>query len=400
MRIMILHNRYQIGGGEDVTVETEKALLESKGHSVMLLESNNEDISGALEKAKAAVNAIYSPASKQRVLKAIASFQPDIAHVHNFFPLLSPSIYYACQAAGVPVVQTLHNYRLFCVNSYFFRDGEACEDCMGKRFPWPGVVHGCYRDSKVGSAIVGTMQSVHRALQTWQKQIDLYITVTEFARHKYIQGNLPATKIVVKPNFLYPDPQPGQGKGNYMLFVGRLSPEKGLETLLKAWEQLDNIPLKIVGEGPLSDQVAAAAQRLEGVEYLGKLPKVQVLALMKEAKSLVFPSLWYEGFPLVIVEAYAVGLPVITSNLGSQASIIEHRRTGLHFRPGDPEDLAAQVRWAWSHSEALTQMRQEARLEFEMNYTAEKNYQMLMDIYDRALSSKLTVTPVSPALSV
>ncbi|NMG11028.1 glycosyltransferase [Brasilonema sp. UFV-L1] len=389
MRILILHNRYQIGGGEDVTMQTEKALLEANGHSVALLEVDNDNITSPLEKVKAAVNAIYSLSSKQLVLAEIAKFQPDVVHIHNFFPLLSPSVHYACQEAGVPVVQTLQNYRLFCLNSYFFREGKVCEDCFGKFFAWSGVVHGCYRGSKTGSVVVGAMQSVHRIIQTWDKVVDVYITVTEFARHKYIQGNLPASKLVVKPNFLYPDPKQGKGQGNYALFVGRLSPEKGLKTLFLAWEKLaGKIPLKIVGEGPLSDEVASTAQRLTDVEWLGKQPKTRVLDLMKDAQVLIFPSLWYEGFPLVIVEAYAVGLPVIASNLGSQSSLIEHGRTGLHFRPGDPEDLVAQVEWVLTHPIALAQMRQETRAEFEAKYTAEINYQMLMDIYKRVVNCK------------
>ncbi|NMG19077.1 glycosyltransferase family 4 protein [Brasilonema bromeliae] len=389
MRILSLHNRYQLPGGEDVVVSMERELLEANGHCVDLFEVNNDHITNSIEKAKSAVNSIYSISSKTQILQRIASFKPDIVHVHNFFPILSPSVYYACREAAVPVIQTLHNYRLLCLNSYFFREGKVCEDCLGKSFAWPGVVHSCYRGSKTGSAVIGAMQSIHRTLQTWNKVVDVYITVTEFARQKYIQGNLPASKLVVKPNFLYPDPKPGEGQGNYALFVGRLSPEKGLETLLKAWEKLaGKIPLKIVGDGPLANTVASTAQRLTGVEWLGRLPKQEVLKLMKDAQALIFPSLWYEGFPLVIVEAYAVGLPVIASNLGSQSSLVEHGRTGLHFRPGDPEDLVAQVEWALTHPAALAQMRQETRGEFEAKYTAERNYQMLMDIYERVVNCK------------
>lgn len=389
MRILSLHNRYQLPGGEDVVVSMERELLEANGHCVELFEVNNDHITTSIEKAKSAVNSIYSISSKTQILQRIASFKPDIVHVHNFFPLLSPSVYYACREAAVPVIQTLHNYRLLCLNSYFFREGKVCEDCLGKSFAWPGVVHSCYRDSKTGSAVIGAMQSVHRTLQTWNKVVDVYITVTEFARQKYIQGNLPASKLVVKPNFIYPDPKVGKGQGNYALFVGRLSPEKGLETLLKAWEKLaEKIPLKIVGDGPLANMVASTAQRFKGVEWLGRLPKQEVLKLMKDAQALIFPSLWYEGFPLVIVEAYAVGLPVIASNLGSQSSLVEHGRTGLHFRPGDPEDLVAQVEWALTHPAALAHIRRETRAEFEAKYTAEKNYQMLMDIYERVVNCK------------
>jgi glycosyltransferase involved in cell wall biosynthesis len=387
MRILILHNRYQIPGGEDTTLQTEKALLETHGHCVALLEVNNDHINGLWEKAKVAAYTVYSPPSKRLVLKKIASFQPDIVHIHNFFPVLSPSVYYACREAGVPVVQTLQNYRLFCANYSFSRDGKVCEDCLGTFFPWPSIVHACYRNSRVGSTVVATMQFVHQTMQTWEKMIDTYITVTEFSRQKYIQCNLPTSKLVVKPNFVYPDPGTGKGQGNYALFVGRLSPEKGIETLLTSWENLEGkLPLKILGEGPLADRVAVAAQKLEGVEWLGKLPRQQVLKLMKDARVLIFPSLWYEGFPLVIVEAYAVGLPVIASDIGSQSSLIDHDRTGLLFRPGDSEDLQAKVKWILTHPEALAQMRKEARAEFENKYTAEQNYKMLIDIYEQVLS--------------
>lgn len=390
MRVLVLHNRYQISGGEDVVVQAEKALLEANGHDVTLFEATNDNIVGCLEKAKTAVSAIYSPSSKRRVREEIAKFSPHIVHVHNYFPLLSPSVFYACQEAGVPVVQTLHNYRLLCANAYLFREGRVCEDCVGKRFPWPGVVNGCYRDSKVGTAIVGTMQSVHRTVQTWTKMIDAYIALTEFARQKFIQGNLPAEKIVVKPNFLFSDPGNGEGKGGYALFVGRLSPEKGLDKLFQAWEKIgEKMPLKIVGDGQLADTVAEASRKLKGVEWLGRQPKEQVLALMKEATVLVFPSLWYEGLPMVIAEAYAVGLPVITSDLGSTSSLVKHGCTGLHFRPGDADDLVAQIEWVLTHPVELAQMRRQARAEFETKYTADRNYQMLMNIYEQVLSCKV-----------
>lgn len=389
MRILILHNRYQIGGGEDVTMQTEKALLESQGHLVTLVEATNNEIVGFADKVQAAFSCIYSLPSYRNMLSAIEQLQPDIVHVHNFFPLFSPSVYYACQKANVPVVQTLQNYRLFCVNSYFFRDGKVCEDCFGKPFALPGVIHRCYHNSRMGSAIVGAMQFTHRAIKTWDKAVDLYITVTEFARQKYIQGNLPASKLVIKPNFLYPDPGIGDGGGNYALFVGRLSPEKGLDVLLKSWQTLpNNISLKIVGEGPLSNEVSRASESSPNIQWLGKLPQSKVLELMKDARVLVFPSLWYEGFPLVIVEAYAVGLPVIASNLGSQSSLIRHRDTGLHFRPGDFNDLANQVKWAFAFPDELAEMRKAARAEFEKKYTAEANYKILMDIYQHAIQIK------------
>lgn len=369
-----------------MVLQAEKVLLEEKGHTVDLLENNNDDIVNSWEKTKAAVNSIYSFSSKQRVYKEITRSQPDVVHIHNFFPRFSPSIYYACQEAKVPVVQTLHNYRLFCSNGYLFREGKVCEDCLGKLFPLPGVVHGCYRDSKIGSATVATMLFVHRVLQTFQEQVDVFIALTEFAKQKYIEGGLPADKIVVKPNFVSPIPTVGKGQGNFVLFVGRLSEEKGLRTLLKAWQNIGmRMPLKIVGDGFLHEYVKAEQINIPGVEYLGFKPIEEVYDLMGEASALIFPSQWYEGLPRNIIESFAKGTPVIASKLGAMATLIEHQRTGLHFEPGSSEGLVQQVEWMLSHPAQWKVMRQQVRTEFETKYTVEKNYELLMSIYRLAI---------------
>jgi glycosyltransferase involved in cell wall biosynthesis len=219
----------------------------------------------------------------------------------------------------------------------------------------------------------------------------MYIALTEFARQRFVAGGLPAEKFVVKPNFAQPDPGMGEGKGDYLLFVGRLSQEKGLDTLLQAWGQLRNkVRLKIVGDGPLASKVAGVASQSQWVEWEGRQPKSQVLALMKNARALIFPSIWYEGFPMVIVEAYAVGLPVIASELGSMASLIDPSRTGLHFRAGDSRDLVDQVEYVVAHPARISGMRREARAEFESKYTAERNYGMLSEIYQTAMDRKRT----------
>jgi glycosyltransferase involved in cell wall biosynthesis len=229
------------------------------------------------------------------------------------------------------------------------------------------------------------MLATHRGLRTWTREVNLYVVLTDFARDKFVQGGLPAEKMVVKPNFLNAAPEPGGGKGDYALFVGRLAPEKGVDTLLSAWERVGyRVPLKVVGVGPMADRVAKATGSVAGVEWLGGQPRDRVLDLMKDARILVFPSAWYEGFPMVIVEALAVGLPVIASDLGGMSSIIDHGRTGLHVRPNDPIDLAEKVRWVVDHPNRLVRMRREARREFETNYTAERNYEMLMRAYEAA----------------
>jgi glycosyltransferase involved in cell wall biosynthesis len=382
VKILLLHNRYQIAGGEDTTVAAEKSLLESHGHMVVFHEVSNIEIAGAWSRAKVAGQVIYNRAARRRVADELARHRPDIVHVHNFFPLLSPSVYYACRAAGVPVVQTLHNYRLLCSNALFFRDGRPCEDCLGKTVPWPGVWHGCYRQSRAATVPVVAMLTAHRAFGTWRKAVDRYIVMTEFAREKFIAGGLPADRIVVKPHFVDPAPAPGEGRGGYALYAGRLSQEKGVQTLLSAWKQIGStLPLKIVGDGPL-----ATAQG--GGEWLGRRSREEVFELMREAAVLIFPSICYETFGIAIAEAFAAGTPVIASRLGSMASLVEHGRTGLHFEAGNADDLAKQVRWFLEHPVEAQQMRRAARAEFEAKYTAERNYRMLMEIYQAAIQRR------------
>jgi glycosyltransferase involved in cell wall biosynthesis len=307
----------------------------------------------------------------------------DLVHVHNFLPLLSPSIFYAASAEGIPAVQTLHNYRLLCPQAQFFRNGQVCEACLGKPIPWPGVQHGCYRHSKAASSGVAAMLSLHRALNTWENNVSTYITLTEFARQKYIEGGLPAAKLVVKPNFVDVDPGLGNGEGGFALFVGRLSPEKGIETMLEAWSGLD-VPLVVVGDGPLGPEVEQAAKANHKIKWMGRRPREEVLAYMKSASMLIFPSLWYEGLPMTIVEAFAVGLPVIASDMGSMSTLVAHRQTGLHFQPGNVEDLRHQIRWLGAHSDIQAAMRDAARAEFEKKYSAEQNIRLLLDIYQKA----------------
>lgn len=391
MRILTVHNYYKIRGGEDECFEAEIKLLREMGEDVEIYQENNDRVA-EIGKLRMAADTIWSKEAYEKLQQRFIQKPLDVVHIHNFFPLISPSIYYAAKAQGIPVVQTLHNYRLLCPNALFFREGKVCEDCLGKFIPYPGIQHGCYRENKVASAAVATMLGVHRAMNTWTKMVDLYICLTEFAKQKFIQAGIPAEKIVVKPNFVSPEPTVGSGKGGYALFVGRLSVEKGLDTLLAAWEQLgEQIPLKIVGDGPLADDVLKATKRFPQIEWLGRRPMSEVHDLMGEAKFLVFPSKWYETFGRVAIEAFAKGTPVIAANIGAIAEIVAPGKTGLHFEPGVPEDLANKVKWVLENPEQMAQMRKEARLEFEAKYTLKKNYQQLIEIYTRAksLSKKL-----------
>ena len=388
MIILAVHNRYQRPGGEDQVFVDETALLEARDHRVVRYEVHNDQVE-RVNRLTLAKDTVWNTSAYRELRALIRRERPDVVHFHNTLPLISPAGYYAARAEGVPVIQTLHNYRLLCPVALFFRDGRVCEDCMGKAVPWPGVVHECYRGSRAASGVIATMLTVHRVLRTWTEMVDVYVALTEFARSKFIEGGLPAGKIVVKPNFVAPDPGQGQGGGGYALFVGRLAPEKGTGTMLAAWERLGTrIPLKVVGDGPLRDRVVEAAARRSNVEWLGHRPVEEVHALMGKADMLVFPSEWYETFGRVAVEAFATGTPVIAADIGAVAELVEHGRTGLEFRPGDPEDLVTQVEWALSHPAELRRMRDEVRAEFEAKYTAERNYRALMEIYEAALERK------------
>ncbi|NPA71406.1 MAG: glycosyltransferase family 4 protein [Gammaproteobacteria bacterium] len=386
MRVLLFHTHYQQPGGEDSVFAAETSLLQEMGHEVLVYTLHNRALEG-MPKARAVLYTTWNPAVYRELRQKIKAFRPQVVHIHNTFPLASPSVIHAAKAEKTPVVMTLHNYRLLCVNALLFREGQICEECLG-RLPWPGVLHGCYRDSHAASGAVALMLTAHRALGTWTRTVDVYIALTEFARSKFIEGGLPANKIAVKPNFIYPDPGAGKDQGGYALFVGRLSQEKGLDTLIAAWKHVGKqIPLKIVGDGPLASKVAMAAEQGQGVEWLGWRQREEIIRLMKRANFLVFPSEWYEGFPMTIAEAYATGLPVVASNLGAMASLVDHGRTGLHFRPGDPNDLAAKVEWLLSNPVELSRMRKEARAEYEAKYTAERNHKMLMEIYQRAIEN-------------
>jgi glycosyltransferase involved in cell wall biosynthesis len=385
MKILLVHNFYQLPGGEDQVFAQEAELLRSRGHQVVLYRASNDQVKEQNLLVTVA-NTIWNQRSYRELRDLMHSEKPDIIHVHNTFQVISPALYYAANEEEIPVVQTLHNYRLFCPPSTFFRDGKVCEDCLGKKIPWPAVLHSCYRNSKLASAAVATMLATHNYKQTWSQTISAYIALTDFARNKFIEGGFPAEKIFVKPNYLQIDPGPGDGKGNYALFVGRLTPEKGISTLLGAWRQIGNdLPLQIAGDGPLAPEVEKASREIKNVTWLKWLPREEILQRMKDASVLILPSTWYEGFPMIISEAFAVGLPVIASNLGSMSSIVDHQRTGLHFEPGNAAALATAVRWWTAHPVETAFMRTEARLEYETKYTAEENYTQMMHIYDSVL---------------
>ena len=386
MKILIAHNRYQLGGGEDAVVRDEADLLRLHGHSVELLEQDNDAIHGLRGNLIAAASIFYSAHSRARMKQAIRDFQPEIVHIHNWFPMLSPSIFLEASAAAIPVVQTLHNFRMLCASSFLFRGGAVCTDCMGKALPLNGIVHGCYRGSRTGSAVVTAAFALHRLAHTWDS-VDLFLAVSAFQREILVRGGLPAEKIVVKPNFVAFDAIPAElQREDTALFVGRLSPEKGIKTLLSAWNSgRVPFPLKIIGDGPMADEVRSCAASNPRVEYLGLQPQDAVYPAMAKAKFLVFPSEWFETFGRTVVEAFSQGTPVLATDLGGVRELVEGGVTGFRFPPGNASALVAGA-LRFSACQNYEQMRGHCRKLFLSRFTAEINYKLLIDIYNQAIA--------------
>ncbi len=391
MKILIVHNEYRLSGGEDGVVQSEKGILERAGNNVLAYVRSNCEIDERtmVGRIQGARNTVWSSASKAQFTSTLVTFRPDIVHVHNTFALISPSIYLACKEANVPVIQTLHNYRLICPGATLFRNGRLCMECVGHS-SFRGALYGCYHGSRVHTAAVAVMLEAHKLIGTWQNLIHTYIALTAFSRDKFIDGGLPPSKIVIKPNFLDIDPGAKESVGEYALFLGRFSVEKGVSTMCESWERLPrNIPLVCVGDGPLRSSLEqrARAKGMTNISFLGQRSKEEVMDLLKGARFLVLPSEWPEQFPLVTVEAFGCGVPVICSNAPSLDTIVHDGVSGLIFRAADCEDLCEKVHFAWEHPELMLQYGRNARQEYLSKYCASVNLAMLMNIYRRAADS-------------
>jgi len=392
MKILLVHNRYQQAGGEDVVFQQEHNLLERMGNEVLVYCRSNSDVGSysGVKKLSLLKRTIWSSETYREFRDLLRQEKPDVVHIHNIWVMISPSIYTACRELDVPVVQTFHNYRLLCPVGTFFRDGKVCHECTNHGLG-RSVIHGCYRDSRPATAAVALALAIHRWKGTWTTGIDCYITLSQFSRSLILTAGLPANRVFVKSNFVHPDPGTSDEKADYALFLGRLSFEKRVSTILNAWTHLDKrVELLIIGDGPEATPLQQEAARLglTGVSFLGYITRDRALGFLRRARFLVFSSELYENFPMTIAEAFACGVPVICSRIGAMQEIVEDGRTGLHFTPGDAEDLAAKVQWAVNHPEQMLQMGREARREYESKYTAEKNYPQLMEIYQQAIAGK------------
>lgn len=431
--VLVVHNRYRIRGGEDSVFEAECRLLEEAGIRVIRYERSNDDIpdgGGPFAKLGLALCTVWNPRTYREVREILRRERPDAMHCHNTFPQISPSVYYAAAREGVPVVQTLHNYRLACLDGYLFRDGRVCERCLG-RAPLPGVCRRCYRGSLSASATLAAMLLFHRLLGTWRRKVTRYIALTDFAKEKFVQAGLPACKISVKPNaFVASDEGVGlratversgasaPGRQQRVVYVGRLSSEKGVDVLLRAWALLQKEggadqnarpsqapsgpgaaaprhgpapTCKIIGDGPERAALEGLAAELgiaSSVRFLGALPRKAALRELAASDLLVLPSLCYETFGLAVVEAASMGIAAIVPAHSAPSSLVRDGVTGRHFSSGDPVALASALRDLLSDPAALRRMGAAARAAFEASdCRPDRNLARLLSVYASSRSA-------------
>jgi glycosyltransferase involved in cell wall biosynthesis len=380
MRILVAHNAYLYRGGEDTVVEAEIALLQRHGHEVMLYRRDNADLD-ALPRWQAAVDSVWSKRTVMEVGRLLRSFRPHLIHAHNTFPLISPSLYGVAEELSIPVVQTLHNFRLLCPQAMLMRNGRYCDDCVG-RWPWRAVLHRCYRGSLTQSAVSAGMVSGHRMLGTWRDRVSRYIVLNQMCREIFIRGGLPPDKLCIKPNFVEAAGVPGDHMRHGGLFIGRLAVEKGVLTLAQAIRQKPVTRITVCGSGPLQ----AIVEQSDGLDYIGFERGEALRARIASAEFLVMPSTGIESFGLAAIEAFACGTPVIASRHGGLREIVEHGHNGLLVTPGNADELADAIAYAVANPMQMRRMGLEAYQTYLARYTPERNYTALLDIYHQVLT--------------
>jgi glycosyltransferase involved in cell wall biosynthesis len=381
LSVVSVHGFYRWPGGEDAVFRSELRMLEENGHRVQAWTRDNKALEH-LSRGAALRTCLWNQESYADFREVLRREQPDVVHCHNTFGVISPAVYYAARAEGIPLVQTLHNYRYQCLNGLLFRNGHVCEDCLARAVPVPGVVHRCYRDSLSASLGMCMVHSVHRALRTWRRHVDAFIVPTPSARPRFVAAGLPFEKLFVKPHVVFDSGVRSVPPGDYVLFAGRLSEEKGIQTLVEAWQRLSDIPLKVAGDGPMRE-VVNAAQTVDAVGWVGR---DDFGSLLRHARFVVVPSVCYEQFGMVIAEACCCGVPVVAADHGAMADLVQDGETGMLFAAGDAGALGQAVRSMWSDVASCRRMGVQARKQYEMRFAPKENYRALDHIYRSALN--------------
>lgn len=387
----MVHNFYKVSGGEDKVVQEEINLLKKHGVEVIsyFINNNEININSLFDKFKVGINTIWSVEQQKKLKELMLKEDPDLVHFHNTFPMVSPAVYHTCQKLNKPVIQTLHNYRLGCPGAMLLRNNEVCEKCISGSL-LNSVKYGCYRNSRVQTVPLSTMLYTHRFLNTWNNKVDKYIALTNFAKEKFIQIGLNEDKITVKPNFIEKHIEGELEKEDQITFVGRISKEKGLHLLLAAWSKVGskfNTKLNVIGDGPLRKELEDKYEHLSNVNFLGKLDSKDVLSYMSKSKYIIVPSIWYEGFPMTIIESYSVNTPVISSNIGSLKEVVINEITGFHFENNNINSLENTLKKALHYSD-YDKLQRNINEQYEKKYTPSANFKMLINIYEEVVRSK------------
>lgn len=382
--VLIVHNYYQIPGGEDAVVENEKDLLLHNGHKVVLYKRHNDEIKNKriFEKLLLPLETIFSLKTYKEVKRIIKKENVDIVHVHNTLPLISQSVYYAAKHYKIPVVQTIHNFRLLCPAATFTRNNQICEKCLKKSLIY-SVKNKCYRNSFAQSLVSATNLALHRLVGTYKK-VDGYIALTEFNKNK-LKRLIDSKKIFIKPNFVNFDNNfvIDVKDRNYFLYLGRIDKLKGIDLILKAWKNIKEEQLYVVGKGPFQKEAEKyiLENNIKNVKLLGFKNKSEVKKIISNSKALIMASQWYEGFPMTVVESFSLGVPVISGDIGNMSEIIQHEINGLLYKYDNYEELIKQIQRI-KNNDLLNKLSIGARKTFCNKYNKEKNYIILMKIYN------------------
>jgi len=398
MKILLVHNFYgsSAPSGENTVFFAEKNMLQSQGHQIIEFTRHSDEIRniGAWGTIKGACSTPWNPFSKSQLRCVLKNEKPDVMHVHNTFPLLSPAIFHAAYKFKTATVLTLHNYRIFCAAGTPMRNSLPCTECLDKQSSLPALKYGCYRNNRMATLPMALMIWLHKNIGTWRNEVDALIALTEFQKNKMLSAGLPADRIFIKPHFYpepIPNPVPWNSRESRAVFVGRLSSEKGIFTLIDAWRKWGATAphLDIIGDGPDRRKLKSKvhASRIGGmIRFTGQLPFSEVQRRLSRSRLLILPSLCFEGFPMTIREAFALGVPVAASRLGSLPYIVTDQQNGVLFSPGDSHDMFRTLKKLWETPERMSAMAKNARKEFEEKYTSEINHGLLMGIYRSAIS--------------
>ena len=390
MRILVIHNKYKEKGGEDNSFALECEMLKNHGNEVKQLVFHNDQIDSWKGVIRLSYGLFYNRKSARLLEEEIEKFQPEIVHVHNFFYIASPSIFFVTRKYRIPVLFTVRNYRLICSGALLMRDGKICELCIGKSFPMSGIKYACHRDSRLQTAHLTMMTGLHKKLGTWNRKIDKFIVLTDFAKEKLLNSSLKLLpdQIEVKPNFAFDHGYaPLESREPYYLFIGRLSKEKGVDILLKAFLK-NQLPLKIIGVGPLKELTKDFLHQAPNVDYLGFQEAETIIKYLKKCRAMVFPSVWYEGLPRTILEAFSTGTPVISSDIDNINTIVNQEKNGLHFSTGNADSLCEVIEQFEQNAQKYKNLYTGARNTFEERYSYESNYRQLFSIYQQLIKNK------------